>query len=111
MSTPDALDHSYMPDALDRVSAKVAADGMIYSFYGRLSVASMDLEGLQKAGIPPTYYCYGTNDPFYRQFEAQFSLLENAGEQVERLVTCPRQHRHLKRKDSIRFLVLLVFSN
>ena len=26
-------------------------------------------------------------------------------------VTCPRQHRHLKRKDSIRFLVLLVFSN
>ncbi len=84
--TPDALDRSYLPDALDRVSAKVAADGMIYSFYGRLSVASMDLESLQKAGIPPTYYCYGTNDPFYRQFEAQFSLLENAGEQVERLV-------------------------
>ena len=71
-------------DALDRVSAKVAADGMIYSFYGRLSVASMDLESMQKAGIPPTYYCYGTNDPFYRQFEA--SLLENAGEHVERLV-------------------------
>lgn len=27
------------------------------------------------------------------------------------IVTCPRQHRHLKRKDSIRFLVSLVFSN
>ena len=26
-------------------------------------------------------------------------------------MTCPRQHRHLKRKDSIRFSVLLVFSN
>ena len=26
-------------------------------------------------------------------------------------MTCPRQHRQLKRKDSIRFLVLLVFSN
>lgn len=26
-------------------------------------------------------------------------------------LTRPRQHRHLKRKDSIRFLVLLVFSN
>ena len=26
-------------------------------------------------------------------------------------LTCPHQHRHLKRKDSIRFLVLLVFSN
>lgn len=84
--TPDALDPSYVPDVLDRVSAKVAADGMIYSFYGRLSVASMDLESLQEAGLPPTYYCYGTNDPFYRQFEAQFSMLENAGEPVERLV-------------------------
>lgn len=84
--TPDALDPSYVPDALDRVSARVAADGMIYSFYGRLSVASMDLKSLQEAGIPPTYYCYGTNDPFYRQFEAQFSMLENAGEQAERLV-------------------------
>lgn len=84
--TPDALDPSYVPDALDRVSARVAADGMIYSFYGRLSIASMDLESLQEAGIPPTYYCYGTNDPFYRQFEAQFSMLENAGEQAERLV-------------------------
>ena len=30
---------------------------------------------------------------------------------VGRMLTCPRQHRHLKRKDSIRFLVLLVFSN
>lgn len=27
------------------------------------------------------------------------------------IVTCPRQHRHLKQKDSIQFLVLLVFSN
>lgn len=27
------------------------------------------------------------------------------------VMTRPRQHRHLKRKDSIRFLVLLVFSN
>lgn len=84
--TPDALDPSYVPDALDRVSAKVAACGMIYSFYGRLSVASMDLASLQKAGLPPTYYCYGTNDPFYRQFEAQSSMLEDAGEQIERLV-------------------------
>ena len=84
--TPNVLDPSYVPDVLDCVSAKVAADGMIYSFYGRLSVASMDLESLQEAEIPPTYYCYGTNDPFYRQFEAQFSLLEDAGEHVERLV-------------------------
>ena len=40
----------------------------------------------ESEGLPPTYYCYGTNDPFYRQFEAQFSMLENAGEPVERLV-------------------------
>ena len=35
-----ALDDSYVPDALDDVSADVCAIGMIYSFYGRLSVSN-----------------------------------------------------------------------
>ena len=35
---------------------------------------------------------------------------ESGGIEVSIYVTRPRQHRHLKRKDSIRFLVLLVFS-
>lgn len=46
---------------------------MIYSFYGRLSVASMDEEALRAGALPPTFYCYGTEDPFYRQFEAQYA--------------------------------------
>ena len=32
-------------------------------------------------------------------------------DEIVESVTRPRQHRHLKRKDSIRFSVLLVFSN
>ena len=39
---PDALDPAYVPDELDLVSADAAADAMIYSFYGRLSVASLE---------------------------------------------------------------------
>ena len=31
-----------LPDGLDLVSADAAADAMIYSFYGRLSVASLE---------------------------------------------------------------------
>ena len=52
---------------------------MIYSFYGRLSVASLDVEKLQGADLPPTFYCYGTADPFYRQFEAQVELMDEVG--------------------------------
>lgn len=77
--TPDALDSSYEPDDLDAVSADVAADAMIYSFYGRLSVASLDEDLLGSADLPPTYYCYGTRDPFYDQFEAQVDLLARLG--------------------------------
>lgn len=77
--TPDALDSSYVPDELDAVSADVAADAMIYSFYGRLSVASTDAEELRAADLPPTYYCYGTRDPFYDQFEDQVQLIAELG--------------------------------
>lgn len=77
--TPDALDPAYVPDELDAVSADAAADAMIYSFYGRLSVASLDEELLAGADLPPTYYCYGTRDPFYDQFEAQVELMRRLG--------------------------------
>lgn len=41
------------------------------------------------------------------------ATLNKAGDIYQYLIalTRPRPHRHLKRKDSIRFLVLLVFSN
>lgn len=77
--TPDALDPSYEPDELDQVSADAAADAMIYSFYGRLSVASLDADLLMSADLPPTFYCYGTRDPFYDQFEEQVELMASLG--------------------------------
>lgn len=40
--TGTALDSTYVPDELDAVPAHASAAGMIYSFYGRLSVGNMD---------------------------------------------------------------------
>lgn len=74
-----------MPDELDRVSADAAACGMIYSFYGRLSVGTTDVELLRSGDLPPTFYCYGTRDPFYDQFLANADAAEAAGVAVERL--------------------------
>ena len=81
-----ALDPDYVPDALDAVPAHASAAGMIYSFYGRLSVASMDEEELKAGDLPPTFYCYGTEDPFYRQFEAQYGLMQQVGIATKRIV-------------------------
>ncbi len=80
-----ALDPDYRPDALDRLSADAAACGMIYSFYGRLSVGTTDVDLLRSGNLPPTFYCYGTRDPFYNQFLANADAAEAAGVSVERL--------------------------
>lgn len=76
-TSPTALDAGYAPDELDTVSADAAATAMIYSFYGRLSVAELNPDRL--AGIVPTYYCYGTRDPFHDQFEAQVKVMAGLG--------------------------------
>ena len=83
--SPTTLDPQYQPDALDGVSADAAACGMIYSFYGRLSVGTTDVELLRSGDLPPTFYCYGTRDPFYEQFLANADAVEEAGVEVERL--------------------------
>lgn len=80
-----ALDSDYVPDALDEISADAAACGLIYSFYGRLSVGTTDVELLRSGSLPPTFYCYGTRDPFYNQFLANADAAEEAGVSVERL--------------------------
>ncbi len=54
-TSPALYDSTYVPDGLDAVSADAAADGMIYSFYGRLSVASKDVAQLRAGNLPPTY--------------------------------------------------------
>lgn len=74
-----ALDADYVPDELDGVSADASAAGMIYSFYGRLSVASADVEKFKESELPPTYFCYGTRDPFVNQFEKCTKALLDAG--------------------------------
>lgn len=80
------LDNDYQPDELDEIPAEASACGMIYSFYGRLSVASLDVEALQEAELPPTFYCYGTEDPFYQQFEAQVELMAAVGINTKTIV-------------------------
>lgn len=80
-----ALDSTYQSDELDQISANASACGMIYSFYGRLSVGTTDVELLRSGNLPPTFYCYGTEDPFYDQFLANADAAEEAGVSVERL--------------------------
>lgn len=87
-----ALDESYLPDELDSISADAGADGMIYSFYGRLSVASADTEKFASSGLPPTYFCYGTRDPFVGEFEKCVEALDQAGVPVEVNVLEGRPH-------------------
>lgn len=81
-----ALDSAYIPDELDMLPAHVSADGMIYSFYGRLSVGNMNPEWLAEGNLPPTFYVYGTEDPFYRQFEQQYQVIKDMGVPVSRIV-------------------------
>ena len=77
------IDPTYVPDDLDKVSADASAVGMIYSFYGRLSVASTDVEKFEASDLPPAYFLYGTRDPFVSQFEACVNALRQAGVPVE----------------------------
>lgn len=81
-----ALDESYVSDELDQIPAHASADGMIYSFYGRLSVGNMDPEWLKEGSLPPTFYVYGTEDPFYDQFEEQYQVIEDMGIKTGRIV-------------------------
>lgn len=78
-----ALDDSYVPDRLDEVSADASACGMIYAFYGRLSVASTDVEKFRESDLPPTYFAYGTEDPFVGEFEECIDALKEAGVPTE----------------------------
>ena len=81
-----ALDSTYAPDELDAVPAHASAAGMIYSFYGRLSVGNMDPDWLKEGDLPPTFYVYGTEDPFYRQFQQQYDVISDMGISTSRIV-------------------------
>ena len=81
-----ALDSAYVPDELDAIPAHASAAGMIYSFYGRLSVGNMDSSRLSEGDLPPTFYVYGTEDPFYRQFQQQYDVISGMGIPTGRIV-------------------------
>lgn len=80
---PTEIDPDYVPDSLDYVSAEASAIGHIYSFYGRLSVSDNDVGTLRAGDLPPTFYAYGTRDPFYRQFIQNAEACREAGVIVE----------------------------
>lgn len=81
-----ALDSSYRPDALDNVPVSACAVGMIYSFYGRLSVSMNDVATFRAANLPPAFYCWGTRDGFAGQFTQNANAVEEAGCTVERKI-------------------------
>lgn len=81
-----ALDSSYKPDWLDKIPVSACAAGMIYSFYGRLSVSMNDVETLRSADLPPAFYCWGSRDSFAGQFTRNANAVEEAGCRVERKV-------------------------
>lgn len=74
-----ALDASYVPDELDSVPADVGAVGMVYSFYGRLSVASTDVAKFAASDLPPTRFVYGSEEVFRSQIEACADAVAQAG--------------------------------
>ena len=77
------IDNNYKPDEIDKVSATPNAVVMGYSFYGRLSVADLDENAFKNFNLPPTYYVYGTEDPFYNQFNEQVALLQRLNKNIE----------------------------
>ena len=81
-----SLDSSYRPDNLDKGPVSACAVGMIYSFYGRLSVSMNDVETLRNANLPPAFYCWGTRDGFAGQFTQNADAVEQAGCRVERRI-------------------------
>ena len=36
--------------------------------------------------LPPTFYVYGTEDPFYRQFQQQYDVIRNMGISTGRIM-------------------------
>ncbi len=83
LKNASSLVSSYQPDELDNIPVSACAVGMIYSFYGRLSVSMNDVETLRAANLPPAFYCWGTRDSFAGQFTKNSNAVKEAGCTVE----------------------------
>ena len=64
----------------------------IYSFYGRLSVASTDVELFKRSNLPPTYFLYGSQEVFRSQIEACANAVRQADAPVETRMLDGLQH-------------------
>lgn len=113
-----ALDNSYVSDELDDISVSACAVGMIYAFYGRLSVSMNNVETLRNAGLPPAFYCWGTRDGFAGQFMQNANAVEQAGCRVERKILQNYPHGYgtggssdVWGKDFDRFLMSVMSEN
>ena len=74
----ESIDPGYIPDEIDNISADLRAVGMCYSFYGILSHASVDTDSFIAGEIPPTYFCYGTNEIFRSEIERCIAAVNDA---------------------------------
>ena len=74
-----SIDPNYVPDELDRVSADAGAVGMIYSFYGRLSVASTDVEKFRNSDLPPRTLLTAQKTPLWANLK---NVLQPSGRRV-----------------------------
>lgn len=83
LKNASALVSSYQPDELDQIPVSACAVGMIYSFYGRLSVSMNNVATLRAANLPPAFYCWGTRDGFAGQFTQNSNAVKEAGCRVE----------------------------
>ena len=95
------LDSNYIADKIDETSSMPNAVIMGYSFYGRLSVADLNESTFKDFDLPPTYYVYGTEDPFYNQFNAQVDLLNNLNKNIESKVLNKYPHGFGVRGDCV----------
>lgn len=49
-------------------------------------IADLNSSTFEDFDLPPTYYVYGTEDPFYSQFNSQVDLLNSLDKNIESLV-------------------------
>lgn len=77
------LNDLYCPDELDEIPVSTCAIGMIYSFYGQMSLPMNDMEMLRTANLPPAFYCWGSRDSLDCLCRRNVEALREAGHEVE----------------------------
>lgn len=85
-------------------AASDAHNSQILYLWEEGNVSNNDVQTLQSGKLPPTFYCYGTRDPFYSQFLENADAVEAAGVRVERLQLDGRPHGFGYREDWARRL-------